>query len=130
MNNVPLKLRKKWALEDLMGMKRICMRSEEGNCAGRITKEHALIYAGKQVQEEFAILDVCEFHHGVCNYQDKGDLNKEKHVWIALNRATTEELRAIGKNVDYEALKSRLNAKYGFWLPPLTPITFGQIAYA
>lgn len=115
MNNVPQKLRKKWAREDFLGIQRICMRANEGNCQGRITKEHAIIYAGKQLQSEWAILDICEFHHGVNNFQDRGDLQKEKHIWIALNRASDEELKAISKSVDQIALRDRLNIKYGIF---------------
>ncbi len=119
MNAVPKKLRNKWAMEDLLGMPRECLRSDEGNCAGRLTKEHAIIYAGKQLQEEWAILDICEFHHGINNFQDRGDLNKEKHVWIALNRATDEELVAISKCIDQIALRERLNAIYGVYQEPV-----------
>lgn len=117
MNNTPQKLRNKWATEDLLGMKRICMRSDERNCSGRLTKEHAMIYAGKQVQEEWAILDICEYHHGVNNFQDRGNLNKEKHVWIALNRATDERLIEMSKSEDKIALRGRLNAIYGVYKP-------------
>lgn len=89
-----------------------CARADEGNCAGRITWEHAIIFGGKQLNEKWAILPICEYHHGVCNYQDKGDLNKEKHIWLALNRATDEQLLSISKAINYLELKERLNAKY------------------
>ncbi len=115
MNKVPQKLRNKWRDEDLRGVVRECMRADEGNCQGRLTKEHSIIYAGKQLQEEWAILDICEFHHGVNNFQDRGDLNKEKHVWIALNRATSDELRALSKCIDQVALRDRLNLIYGVY---------------
>lgn len=117
MNNVPQKLRKKWREEDLRGMIRHCLRADEGNCAGRITMEHAIIYAGRQLQEEWSILPICEYHHGVNNFQDRGDLNKEKHVWIALNRAPKERLIALGKCIDQVALRDRLNVKYGDYKP-------------
>ncbi len=117
MNNVPQKLRRKWQGEDKLGMKRICMRADEGNCQGRITKEHAIIYAGKQLQDEWSILDICEYHHGVNNFQDRGNLNKEKHVWIALNRAPEERLKELSKAEDKIALKHRLNLKYGVFSP-------------
>lgn len=115
MNNVPQNLRTQWTREDLRGQKRICLRADEGNCQGRITMEHAIIYAGKQLQEEWSILPICEFHHGVNNFQDRGNLNKEKHVWIALNRASDDELIAISKNVPYLDLRQRLNVKYGVY---------------
>lgn len=114
MNNVPQKLRTKWKQEDWMGMVRTCVRASEGNCAGRLTKEHAIIYASKQLQEEWAILDVCAYHHGVDQFQDRGDLKKEVHVWIALNRAPVERLVALSKATNYVALRDRLNTKYGF----------------
>lgn len=82
-------------------------------CHGKITWEHSLIYAGKKVQSRFAIIPLCEFGHSVNTYQDGGDMVKEVNVWIALNRATDEELRSISKAVNYLFLKSRLNNKYG-----------------
>ena len=119
MNNVPAKLRRKWREENWRGEVRVCMRADEGNCQGRVTAEHAIIYAGKQLQDEWAILWICEFHHAVCNFQDAGDLNKEKHVWIALNRAPEARLRELSKGEDKIVLRDRLNAKYGVWSPPL-----------
>ena len=113
MNNVPQKLRIKWREEDWRGEVRVCARADEGNCQGRITKEHALYHAGKQLQDEEAILDICEFHHGVGPFQDRGDLNKEKHTWIALNRFCEARLRELSKGEDKIALRDRLNVKYG-----------------
>lgn len=115
MNNVPQKLRKQWSTEDTSGKKRICMRASEGNCAGRLTKEHALYYAGKQIQEDWAILDICEFHHAVGPYQGGGDLQKEKHTWIALSRAPEGRLQTLSKAEDKVALLHRLNAIYGVY---------------
>ena len=89
-----------------------CARKDEGNCLGRITWEHAIIYAGKQLNEKWAIIPICEFHHGVGTFQDHGNLKKEKHIWIALNRATEEELLKISKALDYIKLRNFLNAKY------------------
>ena len=119
MNNVPPKLKKKWKEEDLRGERRICMRIDEGDCQGRLTKEHAIIHAGKQLQEEWAILDICAFHHGVDEFQDRGNLNKEKHTWIALNRAPEARLRELSKGEDKIALRDRLNVIYGQYKPLL-----------
>lgn len=69
-----------------------CVRNSEGNCAGRITWEHAFIYAGRQINEIWAIIPLCAFHHGVDFYQDCGDLKKDLNEYIALSRATPEDL--------------------------------------
>ena len=57
------------------------------NCEGRITWEHALIYGGSQIDEAWAILGICEFHHAVNRHQDGKGMNKEKHEWLALRQA-------------------------------------------
>ena len=108
MNNVPKKLKDKWR-----GEKQECCRKDEGNCAGKLTKDHTIIFAGKQLQEDWAIVDVCEYHHAVNKYMDCGDLNREKHTYIALCRATEDDLRCISKAIDYLALRERLKTKYG-----------------
>jgi len=108
MNQVPQKLKDKWATE-----KPKCCRSDEGNCKGRLTKDHTITWKGRQLQEDWAIVDACAYHHAVDEFQDTGDLNREKHVWVALNRASDEQLIAISKSTDYLALRERLNKKYG-----------------
>lgn len=90
-----------------------CARRIDGDCAGRITWEHAVQFGGRQVDEAWAIVKLCAYHHAVDEYQDRGDLNKEKNLWIALNQAGEEELRAVSKAVDYKKEKERLNRKYG-----------------
>lgn len=99
----------------------ICLRASEMGCRGRITLEHAIIHAGRQIDAPWAILKICEFHHAVNQFQDGGNMNKERHVWIALNRATDSELKAISQAVDYLKLKERLNTKYGVYHAPRKP---------
>ena len=82
-------------------------------CAGRITWEHSVTYAGKQAQEHFAIVPLCALAHSVDRFQDGGELDKEVNLWIALNRASSDELRAFSKAIDYSRELARLNAKYG-----------------
>lgn len=84
-----------------------------GGCDGRVTWEHAIIFDGKQLNEKWAIIPLCEWHHAVNKHQDGGDLNKEMNVWVAVNRATSEELIAVSKAIDYLQLRERLNEKYG-----------------
>ena len=90
----------------------VCARSQDGNCDGRITWEHALIYAGKQIDEVWAIIKLCEYHHAVGKYQDGGNLLKEKNEWIALCRATDQELDKYPK-ANYKCRKQRLDKIYG-----------------
>jgi len=88
---------------------KICARRKDGGCAGRVTWEHTIIYAGKQLNEKWAIIPLCERHHAVDNYQDNGILDKNENIRIALNRATDIELKAISKAQDYIAIRDRLN---------------------
>jgi len=96
----------------------ICLLKDE-NCSGRITREHTLIYAGRQIDEVWAIIKICAWHHSVDEFQDSGGLNKERNVWVALNRATDEELLKYSKAVDYIAMRKRLNQKYGEYQMPM-----------
>lgn len=110
MRKIPTKLKNEM-LSDPYYKK--CAREDE-HCDGRITLEHALIYAGKQVNAQWAIIPICAYHHSVDRHQDGPGLNKEINVAIALNRATDDELRSISKAVNYMALRDRLNLKYNF----------------
>lgn len=90
----------------------VCARAGD-DCVGRITWEHTLIYAGKQIDEAWAIIKLCEYHHDVNFQQGNGDLNKEINVWIALNRATDAELLQYSKAINYIRMRGILNDKYG-----------------
>lgn len=69
--------------------------------------EHAIRYAGKKLNEIWAIIPICWLVH-------RGPmLNKEINVWIALNRASDEELLAISKAENYIAKREYLNSIYG-----------------
>lgn len=90
---------------------KICARSDEDNCQGRITMEHAIIYAGRQVDEAWAILPICAFHHGVDQFQDAGGMNKDKHEWLALSRANAEDRLKYPK-IDWIQKLKYLNGKF------------------
>jgi hypothetical protein len=95
---------------------RMCARMGDGKCAGRITWEHVIIYAGRQVQEFWAIIPLCEYHHGVGTYQNTGGLDKQINIFIALSRATEEDLKKYPKE-DWEQMKKRaiylIRKRYG-----------------
>lgn len=96
-------------------------------CGGSVTWEHAIIYAGKKIQEKWAIIPLCERGHAVNRFQDAGTMNKELNEWVALNRATENDLRSISKAIDYIDRREYLNQKYGIWVPKKIPQT--GIAY-
>lgn len=94
---------------------RKCIRYEwlkDHTCNGRITWEHAIIFGGKQLNEPWAIIPICAYAHSVDKWQDCGILNKEINEWIALNRASDEELEAVSKAIDYKRKREYLNGKY------------------
>ena len=106
MRKIPQKLKDE-ILADPFYIK--CARA--GGCKGRITWEHAIIFQGRQLNEKWAIIPLCEYHHAVGIYQDCGDLNKEENERIALNRATDQELLAVSKAIDYLSRRKYLNEK-------------------
>lgn len=119
MNNTPPKLKKE-LLADPEYQR--CMLLGYHACGGRMTLEHALINAAKQVQKRFAIIGVCAAGQEVDQYQDAHTMNKELNVWCALNRATDDELRSISKAINYFRMRDWLNSKYGQYVaPPITP---------
>lgn len=99
-----------------------------GECGGRITREHAVIYAGKKVQERWAIIPCCARHHGVDHYQDAHtEAPKELRLWVALNRATEDELAGYAR-ADLLRKRELMNARIGKYVPPPIP-SFLSIAY-
>lgn len=99
-------------------------------CGGRITMEHALIYAGKQIQEKWAIVPVCAAGQEVDQYQDAHTMNKELNKWVAFNQATDAELIAFPKAFPtYIEQKVRLNRKYGVWKPRKKVVEESEINY-
>ena len=80
MRPIPIKLRNEMASDPYYSR---CARFG-ADCSGRITWEHAILYAGRQIQEKFAIIPLCVFHH-----LGRG-LVKKINVDIAMKRATPE----------------------------------------
>lgn len=83
MRKIPPKLREQIAEDPYM---KVCARIKDGQCFGRITWEHAWIYGGKQINERWAIIPLCEYHHL------RNGLDKRKNEWISLKRARNEDL--------------------------------------
>lgn len=81
-------------------------------CDGRITWEHAFVWGGKQINERWAIIPLCTYHHAVDLHQDGAGLNKELNEYIALSRATMGDLFKYPKTDWWQKFKY-LHGKYG-----------------
>ena len=62
-----------------------CLKDED--CKGRIEWHHNFIYAGRQVNEIWAILPLCVFHHGLEKWKQIGD----KLDFIMMTRMTEQD---------------------------------------
>ena len=75
------------------------------NCPMPPEWEHAFIYSGRQVNEKWAIVPVCTFHHR------REGLDKDYNRYRALERATDEDLAKYPR-VDWKQLKKHLRQAY------------------
>jgi len=75
-------------------------------CAGKPEWEHACLYQNKRVQEAWAIVPCCTFHHRGAG------LDKRYNEWVALNRATDAELNKYQK-ANWIQKRNYLNTVYG-----------------
>lgn len=102
MRPIPSKLRKEMSEDPYYS---ICAR-KDSHCNGRITWEHAWVYAGKQINEKWAIIPLCWHHHLGTG------LRKNINQLISLRRATMEDLMKYPKKdwqQELETLKHETN---------------------
>jgi hypothetical protein len=72
-----------------------------GTCDGRIEWDHVWIYAGKQINEPWAIVGLCHHHHYAKNGNRKLKLVIEK---LSLMLTTSEDLAKYPRK-DWEQIK-------------------------
>lgn len=84
MRPIPRKLRDDMASD--MFYKTCCMPMTD--CNGRIEWHHNLIFRGRQVNEKFAILPLCQKHHRIA---DRSDVKNILNAIMSM-RASKEEL--------------------------------------
>lgn len=72
--------------------RRCCLYDK--TCSGPLQQHHNLIYAGRQVDDFWAILPLCQSHHEVA---DRKDVKKKLNA-IMLSRAS-------GGHVEYEKVR-------------------------
>lgn len=111
MRKIPDALREKMAADPFM--KKCCIT---GSRSEKIDWHHNLIFAGRQVNEDWAILPLARSVHD----RISDPAIKEKCDWIMLNRATDEQLRPYCKAIDLIRRRTILNKKYGAYRKPNT----------
>jgi len=82
MHPIPKKMRDELSEDDNY---RLCIRGKLGftsECEGRIEWHHIFTYAGRQIQEKWAIISLCQFHHSSVKEQKSRKIVE----WVALNR--------------------------------------------
>lgn len=104
MRKIPPDLRSKMAADPFM--KRCCIT---GSTWGKIDWHHNLIYAGRQVNEDWAILPLLRSVHDRISDPEI----KDKCDWVMLNRATDEQLEPYCKVVNLIRRRTILNSIYG-----------------
>lgn len=98
------------------------MALHDHECEGRITREHALMYAGRKIDEPWAIVLLCAKAHNVDLFQDIGIMDKRINEWIAVNRMTPEIERQYSR-VTWMQKRAYLNSLFGrLKLPTLRPL--------
>lgn len=102
MRPIPSKLRERLAAEPRMKACPI----RDGLCSRKIDWHHVWMYAGRQINEAWAILGVCDRHHDLVerDQEIKEDLQR-----ISLRLATEEDLAKYPRK-DWAQLRSYLQA--------------------
>lgn len=108
MRGIPKELREKMAENPFM---RTCCIPGCGR--GWPSWHHCWIYAGKQINEEWAIMPVCTMHHQYGKSAvHKCRMTKELVEYMSLKRATPEDLKKYPKR-DWKQKFNYLHNKYG-----------------
>lgn len=80
------------------------MQQEFGQCEGRLERHHVWIYAGRDIQEAWAILSPCQKHHAMV----KTDRRVKEELEIrSLELAMSYELARYPKK-DWEQIRTYL----------------------
>ena len=99
MRKIPEKLKKR-----LTGQPCALRNDKFGACTGRIQLHHVWIYAGRQINEPWAILGACEGHHERVKQERRV---KEAFEKISLEYATLDQLAKYPRK-EWKQLKKYL----------------------
>lgn len=101
MNPIPPKMREELAEDPRMQK---CVLLGTGECAGEIQYHHPWIYAGRQINEKWAIVAGCKHHHELV---DSDPEVKKAFAIASLSLATDEDLIKY-PNVNWNQIKKTL----------------------
>lgn len=104
MRPIPIELRKRIASNPFM-QRCIYWGIRSNGCKGRVEWEHAFEYGGKQINEEWAIVPVCTYHHRIA-------LDKDYNRFRAIIRADIDDLQRRMPKKNWRQIKKYLVAKY------------------
>lgn len=82
-----------------------CAR-QGADCHGRITWEHAMYFSGRKIQDRWAIIPLCWYHHL------GSGLNKRINEFLALRRASEADLAKYPKS-NFKQMRTYLEKQYG-----------------
>lgn len=87
MRPIPLKMREQMAADPFYEK---CVHQSK-DCSGRIEFDHVFTYGGRQINEIWAILPTCQWHHrNIVRFRRQSEK-------IALSRATEKDLKKYPK---------------------------------
>lgn len=105
MRPIPPTIREELAGDPAMA---VCIYDNE-DCDGRVEWEHAMIFAGKQVNEVWAIIGCCTWHH-----RGKG-LDKRFNRYCAYRKLFSSDERYIGvMRLKYAPAFDRWEQEYSY----------------
>jgi hypothetical protein len=90
--------------------RRLVLKDHE--CQGRITWEHVFLYGGRQINELWAIIELCDLAHSTGLYQDCGIIEKKINEWISINLMSPED-EARYPRFSWRQRRYYLNSLYG-----------------
>ena len=106
MRAIPIKMRTQLAEDPDMGRCIWDLLGMSDECDGRIEFEHAIMYAGRQLNEPWAIVGACTYHH-----RGPG-LNKDLNRFMALRKANLDEVVVKYPKTDWRQIWSYLSKRF------------------
>lgn len=118
MRRIPAKLRAELAADPFMFQCIHRLRPGSTPCDGRIEWDHVWLYANKQINERWAIIPVCTYHHR------HGGLDKNLNRYASILRMTEQELTEAKRKyprTDWEQMRKWLASNVpDFRIPSFT----------